>query len=166
MVLPLLLAFGCAPEEAHPLHATVSSALSPACIANVMEAEAWWADQLGQEQVFSFMETDVMPENPGYREVLIARFMGDLENGKLAGHATARYDRSGRVYHGGMRLRDNPGNLEDRFNCSVKTVAHEIGHVLGLGHRQERGAVMSNYSDGMELNADELARAAIGAGEL
>ncbi|CAN5895905.1 hypothetical protein BH11VER1_BH11VER1_02200 [soil metagenome] len=60
-------------------------------------------------------------------------------------------------------LREVPGGLDEPL---PRVTAHEIGHALGLKHRQDTTNLMQSGTTGFSLNADEITTARAKAQEL
>jgi hypothetical protein len=58
------------------------------------------------------------------------------------------------------KLRPVPGGIDEPV---PRVTAHELGHALGLAHRQNLTNLLASGTSGTRLNADEVARAREGA---
>jgi hypothetical protein len=61
------------------------------------------------------------------------------------------------------RLREVEGGIDEPI---PRVTAHELGHALGLPHRQDRTNLLASGTTGTRLNADEVARARTRAGSI
>jgi hypothetical protein len=61
------------------------------------------------------------------------------------------------------KLRPVPGGIDEPL---PRVTAHELGHALGLPHRQDRTNLLASGNNGTTLNEAEAARARIKAGAL
>ena len=59
-------------------------------------------------------------------------------------------------------LKKVPGGLDEPI---PRVTAHELGHALGLPHRQDVTNLMASGTTGFSLNEDEIAKARAGAGK-
>lgn len=158
LVVVLFLLCCCAPEGVPPLRGTISSELGPECIGIILEADAWWAKKLGKDHIMSYVEVSNVPQ-PDYREVTFVLWNSEQHSG----YALYNLDGAKRTYNGRIKLEKN---------CSLKTAAHEIGHVLGLAHHKDEPESLMctgncpNWNDNnMELTDTELSIATAALGE-
>lgn len=144
LLVGLVLVGGCwpaTPPVTMEIH--VSPSVSAAYWAAIEDGARYWEDQTGVEFV-----TEIVFESPRTTTsagVVVIEQVSDL--GGFVAHATPE--------NGGCRVRltDNPRHTD------VATVAHELGHCLGLDHVEDRRNVMYGVhwvGAAYEANAEQI----------
>jgi hypothetical protein len=108
-----------------------------------MALEADPADRLG---VFQLLAPEESRASEGINVYYIHKFS---VNGVFLDNRTAFVQET-------ARLRPVPGGIDEPL---PRVTAHELGHALGLPHRQDRTNLLASGNNGTTLNEAEVARA-------
>lgn len=140
--------------EARPVTVVASADMSPACLVALDDALAFW-----REQGVGYLLLEVAAHYDWHfdgtdRSGVVTVQSGGLEDPGASGETHRVRTVTGAMFSADIRI-------DDPKWCRAQTLAHELGHALGLAHREDdQRALMwpATLPGGWDLSAAELER--------
>lgn len=145
--------------ETFPIHLQISDALSPCQRASIQAAATWWEVRAGR-MLFSrsyARSTDLALNGlPGYLTIGVSTSPKSAPEVLDETYLTTAKNTPNVLFSADLRV----------GACNMRAYVHELGHALGIGHSNNRHALMRKEHDGDAWELSDTEVKAIFAKEL